>query len=154
MKATPLASATDGRDARLSVLSVSLTAALASVSHAYDFGPPAFLAGALVISLLAALGLGYQRTGNRFVLVLYVLLSLWIVAGFGIVGGFWNNGVKLAACAIRGGPLPPSAAPWFTSLEPGSGVSETAGVLTFVASLAAAVFGYRFVRAIHARREG
>lgn len=133
-----------GRAGVLSVVSISLTAALAAIGHAYDFGPPALLAGVIVIALLIALGFGYQLSRNRLALVLYVLLSLWIIAGFGIVGGLWNHVIKLLLY-VGGGPLPPSVEPWFISLEPGSGAYETVGILTFVASVFAAVFGYRFI---------
>ncbi len=146
MNAPLRASVPAGRAGLLSVLSISLTAALATTSHAYEFGPPAFLVGAAVIALLVALGLGYLRSRKRVVLVLYGLLSLGIIAGFGIVGGFWNHTVKVLLCAVLGSPLPASAEPWFVSLEPGPGLYEAAGILTFVASVAAAVHGYRFIR--------
>ncbi len=153
MNATLQASAPAGRAGLMSILSVSLTAALAAISHAYDFGPAAFLVGAIGIALLVASGLGYARSGSRWALVPYALLSLWVIAGFGIVGGFWNHAVRDLLVVMRGGPLPASAEPWFISPAPGSGAYETVGILTFVASVAAAVFGYRFVRSRAARRE-
>ncbi len=110
------ASVPAGRAGLLSMLSASLTAAFAAITHAYDFGAPALLAGAIAIALLIALGLGYQRSGSRVALAFYALLNLVLIAGFGIVGGFWNHAVKVAICAVRGGPLPPSAEAWFVSL--------------------------------------
>ena len=154
MSTTRVASVSAGRAGLESVVSVSLTAALASVTHAYEFGPAAFVVGAAAIAMVVALGLGYRRSGSRAALALYVALGLWIVVGLGIVGGFWNHAVKDVVCALRGGPLPASAEPWFLSPAPGDAVYETAGILTFVASVAAAVHGHRFIRARRADRRG
>lgn len=130
----------------LSILSASLTAVFAAFTHSYVFGPPAFLAGGIVIALIASLGFGYQRSGRRFLLLPYALINLWIIVGFGIVGGFWDHAVKAVLCVLHGGVVPPSLEPWFTSPDLGSAVFETAWIMTFVASVAAAVFGYRFIR--------
>ncbi len=141
-----------GRIGLLSVLSASLTAAFAAFTHSYVFGPPAFLAGAIVIALIAALGFGYQRSGRRLLLLPYALINLWIIVAFGIIGGFWDHVVKGALCALHGGAVPPSLEPWFTSPNLGSAVFETAWIMAFLASLAAAVFGYRLIRSKPARR--
>ena len=139
--------ASAGRIGLLSVLSASSTAALAAFTHSYVFGPPAFIAGGIVIALLFALGFGYQRDGKRILLLPYALINLWIIVGFGIVGGFWDHVVKGILRALHDGAVPPSLEPWFTSPDLGSAVFETAWILTFLASLAAALFGYRFIRA-------
>jgi len=129
-----------------SVLSASAAAALAAVTHSYDFGAPAFLAGGIVIALLFALGLGYQQRRRRALLVPYVLINLWIIFGFGVVGGFWDHVVKGILCALNGGFVPAALEPWFTSPDLGGPAYEIAWVLTFLAAIPAAVFGYRFVR--------
>ncbi len=146
MTTSILVSRPAGQVATRSIVSVSATALLAAITHAYDFGPAAFAVGGLVVSLLTAAGLGYQRTGRRLLAVIYALASLWIVAGFGVVGGLWNHAVKVLLCAGHGGTVPPSIAEWFLSPEPGTALFETVGILTFVASVVAAVFGYRFLR--------
>jgi hypothetical protein len=140
-----------GRVGLLSILSASLTALFAAFTHSYVFGPPAFLAGAIVIALIAALGFGYQRGGRRILLLPYALINLWIIVAFGIVGGFWDHAVRAVLCVLHGGVVPPSLEPWFTSPDLGSAVLETAWIMTFLASLAAAVFGYRF---IHSKPSG
>ncbi len=152
MTTTVRASSPADRVGTLSVLTVSLTVALAAITHAYEFGPPAFLVGGIAIALLTTLGLGYQRTGNRFLIALYALLNLWVIGGFGMVGGLWNHTVKVALCAAHGGTLPSSLEAGFMSPELGSAAYETVGILTFVASLVAAVFGYRFIRSEPVRR--
>ena len=146
MNTKSVVSASPGRAGMPSIVSVSLTAALAAFTHAYDFGGAALAVGGIAIVLLIMAGLGYQRTGHRAWMLFYALLNLWIIVGFGIVGGFWNHAVKVTLCAVYGGTLPSSLEPWFISLEPGTVVYEAAGILTFVGSMAAAVFGYRFVR--------
>ena len=146
MNSNSVVSAPTRRAGMLSILSVSMTAALAAFTHAYDFGGAALAVGGIAIVLLTTSGLGYQRSGNRAWMLFYALLNLWIIVGFGIVGGFWNHAVKVVLCAVYGGTLPSSLEAWFISLEPGTVVYEAAGILTFVGSMAAAVFGYRFVR--------
>ena len=146
MTTTVRVPASAGRFSLPSVLSASAAAAFAAFTHSYVFGPLAFLAGGIVIALLFTLGFGYQRNGKRVLLLPYALINLWIIVGFGIVGGFWDHAVKGILCALHGGAVPPSLEPWFTSPDLGSAVFETAWILTFLASLAAAVFGYRFIR--------
>ena len=125
-----------------------MTIILASITHAYEFGTPAFVVGAIVITILVALSSHYRRTGNRLVLVLYGLLNLWVIGGFGLVGGLWNHTVKVAVSAVNDGALPLSLQRFFMSPDLGSAPYEAIGILTFVASMFAAYFGYRFARTV------
>ena len=134
-----------------SLVSVSVTAFLAAVTHAYDFGTAAFGVGAFIIALLVVLSRRQQRTGSRLALVLYGLLNLWIIGGFGVVGGFWNHAVKVPLIAANGGTLPPALEPLFMSPDLGSLTYEVVSILTFGASVFAAYFGYRFVRTVRWR---
>lgn len=131
-----------------SLWSVTATVILASITHAYEFGAPAFVAGAIVIAILVALSNHYRRTGNRPALVVYGLLNLWVVVGFGIVGGLWNHAVKVAISSANGGAPPPSLGRFFMSPDLGSATYETVGILTFGASMFAAYFGYRLARTV------
>lgn len=130
------------------LLSVSLTALLASITHAYEFGTPALVVGGIAVALLAGLSGRYCRTGSRPALLAYGLLTVWIIAGFGVVGGLWNHAIKVALSAMHGGVLPPALAPLFMSPDLGSSTYEGVGILTFVASLFAAYHGHRFARKI------
>jgi hypothetical protein len=121
---------------------------LASITHAYEFGTVAFVAGAVVIAILFALSSHYRRTGNRPVLVLYGLLNLWVIGGFGLVGGLWNHAVKVAVSAATGGALPQSLERFFMSPNLGGATHEIIGILTFGASLFAVYFGYRYARTL------
>jgi hypothetical protein len=130
--------------------SISVTAFIAAINHAYDFGAPAFIVGAIAISLLVILSGRARRTGGRVALVFYGLLNLWIIVGFGLVGGFWNHAVKLAVVAARG-EIPTGLEVLFMSPELGSTGYEVSGVLMFVACLFAGHFGYRYARAVLGR---
>ncbi len=131
-----------------SLWSISITVLLASITHAYEFGAPAFVVGAIVIAILFALTSHYRRAGNRPVLVLYGLLNLWVIGGLGLVGGLWNHAVKVAVSAVNGGALPPTLERFFMSPDLGSAAYEAIGILTFGASMFAAYFGYRFARTV------
>ncbi len=135
-----------GRIGLLSALSASLAAAFAAFTHSYVFGPSAFVAGAIIIALIIALGIGYQRNRRRLLLLPYALINIWIIVGFGIVGGFWDHAVKAVVCILHGGAVPQSLESLFASPSLGSPVFETAWILTFLASVAAAAFGYRLIR--------
>lgn len=134
-----------------SLLSISATAFLAAITHAYDFGVPALVAGGILIALMALLNGHYRRTGKRIPLLLYGLLNLWIIVGLGLVGGFWNHTVKVALAATYRGAIPASVENLFMSPELGSVVFEGLGVLTFVACVVAAYFGYHYGRAVLTR---
>jgi hypothetical protein len=134
-----------------SLWSISITVILASITHAYEFGIVAFAVAAVVIAVLLALSSHYRRTGNRPVLALYGLLNVWVIGGFGLVGGLWNHAVKAAVSVANGGALPQSLERFFMSPDLGSATYEIIGILTFGASIFAAYFGYRFARTVRWR---
>lgn len=140
--------------ASASLWSISVTAILASITHAYEFGSVAFVVGATVIAVLFVLSSKYGRTRSKPVLLIYGLLNVWIIGAFGLVGGLWNHAVKLAVSVANGGVLPPSWQRLFMSPDLGSATYETIGILMFGASMFAAYFGYRFARALLNRHWG
>ncbi len=137
---------TDSSAASRSLWTIAATVILASITHAWDFGHPAFVAGAIVLAILYALNRAYRRTGSRLSLVFYLLLILWIVGAFGVVGGLWNHAVKLAVSVANGGALPPSMERLFMSPDLGGAGYEATWILMGVAGVVAAWFGYRFAR--------
>lgn len=128
--------------------SISTTVGLAAITHAYEFGAVAFGVGAVVIATLFASSGHYRRTGHRLGLGLYGLLNLWIIGGFGLVGGLWNHAVKVAVSGANGGVLPRSLERFFMSPDLGGATYEIVGILTFGASLCAVYFGYRYARTL------
>lgn len=131
-----------------SLLSVAATVVLAAITHAYDFGPAAFVAGAVVLGMLFTLNRHYRRVGSRLAIVLYGLLSLWVIVGFGLVGGVWNHAVRDVLSTANGGTLSTAIQPLFMSPELGSAVYETFWILLGAAALLAAYFTYRLARVV------
>jgi len=131
-----------------SLWSIAATVILAAFTHAYDFGPAAFLAGTVVLVTLFLVNARYRRTQSRFAALLYSLLSLWVIAGFGLLGGVWNHAVKLVVVAGSGGTLPSALEPLFMSPDLGGATYEALWIVLGVASVFAGYFGYRFARTV------
>ena len=132
--------------AGLSLAAIAATIVLASLTHAYEFGYRAFIAGLIVIGLLCGMSILYRRTKKKVFLVFYGLLIVWIIIGFGLINGFWNHGMKVFLYYLHNGSLPPFLAKLFVTPQIGSPFFEGAGVLTFVMSVFAAYYGYSFVK--------
>ncbi len=136
------------RDAWLSLCGISATVMLSSITHAYEFASAVpYAVGATIVAFLYLLHRLYSRGHLRWAFVLYGLLNLFIIGGPGIWNGLWNHAVKLAARAHHEGTLPPALEPLIVSPDLGI-VYETVAVLTFVASMFAAWFGFRYARVI------
>lgn len=132
--------------AGLSLAGISTTVILASITHAYEFGFRAFIAGFIVIALLCGMNVLFRRTRSKFFLVFYGLLNAWVIIGFGLINGFWNHAVKVFLNLLHNGYLPPFLAKLFMTPQIGSFFLESVGILTFVMSIFAAYYGYRFIK--------
>jgi len=128
-----------------SLYSVSVTALLASVTHAYDFGHPALVVGAAMVGVLYLLRRRFLHTGGWGALATYGLLNLWVIAGFGLVGGLWDHTVKILL--ILHGGIPAGLEGFFTRPDAGSVLLEASGILMSLTCVIAAYFAYRFFRA-------
>lgn len=135
--------------AGLSLAGVSATVILASITHFYEFGHRVLVAGGILIALLCALNILYRRTRNKVFLVLYGLLNAWVIIGFGLFNGLWNHAVKLFLVFLHNGYMPPFLAKLFLTPQTGSLVFEGVGILTFVMSISAACYGYKFIKEAH-----
>lgn len=129
----------------LSLISVTLTVILASIDHFYLFGFRSLVAGFGVIAILHVLILLTWRTRNKAFLMIYGILSGFVILGFGLVNGFWNHACKLFLTYLHNG-MPSPLAHLFSHPTVGSLIYEGAGTLAFVASVFAAYFAYQFVR--------
>ena len=129
-----------------SLASITLTVILASIVHFYEFGYRALVAGFAVIVVIWALLLLFRQTKNKVFLIFYGLLGLWNIIGFGLFNGFWNHVFKVFLTYLHNGYLPPMLSRLFLNPKIGSFIFETAGILTFTASLFAAYYGYKFIR--------
>ncbi|HET6363917.1 MAG TPA: hypothetical protein VFG02_02610 [Nitrospirota bacterium] len=135
--------------AALSLAAASSTIILASITHAYEFGHRAFIDGAFDIALLFGMSILYRRTNKKVFLVLYGLFNAGVVIGFGLLNGFWNHACKVFLYYLHSNALPPFLAKLFTTPHIGSYYAEGAGVLTFVVSMFAAYYGYKFLMEGH-----
>ena len=132
--------------AMLSLASVSATVVLASITHAADYGHRVFIAGLIVIALFWGMNLLYIRTGRKVFFLFYGLLNAWVIVGFGLVNGFWNHGMKMFLYYLHNESLPPFLAKLFMTPQIGSFCIEGVGVLTFVVSMFAAYYGFKFMK--------
>jgi ABC-type branched-subunit amino acid transport system substrate-binding protein len=128
--------------ARRSLTSVALTAAAIAANHRYVLGPRALLLGALLIGVPAALLLWFRRSRSKVALGGYLLMTLWIVVGFGLYKGLWNGVLRLFLGS------------WLASLSSsypkptiGTFGYEGSGILMFVGSLFVAYYAFELIRA-------
>jgi len=132
---------------KLSLASMIVTATLSSVHHAYELGVYAVILIGLFIVLPAVFMQWFSKTGNQGSLWAYGLLNAWLVVGLGWVDGLWNHVVKPlglqlhALAALHGG-----GANVVEKGVEGNFIYEGTAILTFVASIFAAYYGYKFIR--------
>jgi branched-chain amino acid transport system substrate-binding protein len=131
----------------LSLAGVLSTSALTTVHHFYKLGTAAFALGVITTVFPIVFQWWYVQTRRGLPLTLYTLISLWIIVGFGIVDGFWDSTVKVYLSNFL---FPDSR--FFIRPPLGSFVYEASGILTFIASIFAAYYGYRVVQAAIGRR--
>jgi len=131
----------------LSLVSTVLTGILTSIHHVYEIGFGAIIL-ALVVVVLPMLSMWrFRQTGSRVALWVYRLLTAWLVIGFGLVDGLWNHTIKPlgfqlhALLSLHGGGTKA-----VEKAVDGNFIYEGAGILTFVASMFAAYYGYKFIR--------
>jgi ABC-type branched-subunit amino acid transport system substrate-binding protein len=124
--------------------SVMLTAVATTVNHWYTLGAGAFVLGAVLLAVPAALWWGFRRTQSRIALLGYVLMNAWIVVGFGLMKGFWEGVLPL----FIGTPLAAHST-IFPKPTFGTAAFELSGLLMFIGSLFVLNYGYRFMQTTH-----
>jgi len=130
---------------KLSLISIALTVILTSITHAYELGSRALIAGGILIIIMGVLNIFYQCNTNKMLFVLYALLNAWVIVGFGVINGFWNHVFKIFLTYLHNGHLPPLLAGLFSDSKIGSIFFESVGILTFVASMFAAYYIFQMV---------
>ena len=131
---------------RMLDLSILATVAGATVTHAFDVGQRATIAGITLMGILLLLQHFGRRRGNRVADNLNKAMNILVISGFGLMDGFWNHLVKTALFSLHNGRMPPLFAGLFIAPIPGSAICETAGIMTFLASMAAAYAIYRIMQ--------
>jgi hypothetical protein len=138
---------------RLSLLAITTTAIVTSVHHVYREGWELLVPSLLIVALPYLLIRWFRSTGSRTSLGIYGMFNAWLIASFGIVDGFLDhvvNAFVVLYAATSGQPVDRLERA-FRVLPPtplvGDVLYEGTGILTFVAGLVAAYYGYRFIRA-------
>ncbi len=142
---TPLTKA-----ARLSLISLTITGILTSIHHLYRFEWDVFIPAMLVIFLPIVFMHWFLQSGKRVALWLYGVFSALIIIWFGIIDGGFDHTLRaineyvlvplgISSLSVDLRLLPPSALS-------GEFFYELTGILSFVASLFAAYYSYKFIR--------
>lgn len=140
--------------AKSSLFSVILTALATSVHHYYEIGIHVIFLILVFILIPTLLMLRIQNSNKKIYLWIYGFLNVWLVAGFGFIDGFWNHTLKIFDSGINslimsahgsmhgigGGATEDNLA--------GNHIYQGAGILTFIAALFAAYYGYNFIKEV------
>src|SRR3954451_23263904 len=113
-----------------SLASVALTAAAITVNHLFALGPKALILGLALVAVPAALLLWFRNTKSPVAFAGYLLMNLWIVAGFGLYRGLWNGALTLYM-----GTFPCSVSTSFSKSVVGRPLFEVSGVAMFIGAL-------------------
>jgi ABC-type branched-subunit amino acid transport system substrate-binding protein len=137
------------RYARLSLLSVVVTAVFITANHLYSLGPRAFVLGGVLILVPAALLWWFRNTRNSVAFAGYLLMNLWIVVGFGLIKGLWES-----VFPVFLGTLLASVSTSFPRPTLGPVPFELSGILTFIGSLFVLYYAGRLIQAKRAAHRG
>jgi len=128
--------------ARRSLLSIVVTAAFITINHVYTLGSAALALGAVLVLVPTTLLLWYRKTKSPVAFGGYLLMNVWIVAGFGIAKGFWGGLLRLFI-----GTGLASVSTSYPKPSIGSYAFEASGLLMFVGSLFVAYTAWRLIEA-------
>jgi ABC-type branched-subunit amino acid transport system substrate-binding protein len=134
---------------RLSLISVVLTAVFVTANHLFTIGAGAFMLGATLIALAAGFLGWLAATHSRVAFIGYLLVSLWIVVGFGLIKGLWDTTLPLFV-----GTLLASLSSSFPKPQLGPYAFEASGILMFVGSLFVLRYGLAMIGERHAEAPG
>jgi hypothetical protein len=123
-----------------SVVAVALTAVVITFNHVFTLGSGAFVLGAALLAVPPALWLWFRRTGNRWALAAYGVMSAWIVVGFGVAKGLWDVTLPIFAGTFLSSVSTAYPKPVF-----GAFGFEISGVAMFLASLFVLYYGVQLV---------
>jgi len=144
--------------AKLSVISITVTAIITSVHHVYREGPGFIVPAVLIVLLPYILMRWFGGSGGNIALGVYGLLNALIIVGLGIVDGFFDHVVNavITLYAASNGEAVDRLDRAFRVLTQtplaGDPLYEITGILTFLASMFAAYYLYRFMRATFSAR--
>jgi len=140
--------------ATLSLVSITLTGIIATLHYVYKLGFSLLITGAVILLLPCLLMLWFKRSGNKAALWAYGLLNAFVILGPGFVDGFLDHTVLFGKSLAYNILLPlhggdPQTVEKVFSLLPPAPMDvflESSGVLTFIVSLFALYYGYKFIQ--------
>ncbi len=142
----------ENRFAKSSLISIILTAIATSVHHYYEIGFFVLILIAIFIVLPSLLMFWFKNTGKKIYLWIYGFLSIWLVFAFGFIDGLWNHtlknlgsGINSLVMSFHGSVHSIGASIVETDLA-GNYIYQGTGMLTFIAAIFAAYYGYRFIK--------
>jgi len=133
--------------AKNSLVSMVLTGTFTTIHHSYEIGLHAGILALIFIVTPIFLMKWFRGTGNQHALWIYGLINTWLVFGLGLVDGLWNHIIRplgfqvQALLSFHGGGM--------KTVEQAAGgglIYQWTGVLTFVTSMVAAYYGYKFIQ--------
>jgi hypothetical protein len=142
----------ENKYAKLSLISVTLTLMITSAHHIYELGPRLLILVPLLIMMLlpSVFMLWFKHTRHKVALLAYGLFNAFVITGFGITDGLLDHTFKVVGSYI-GASLPGGSEKvvGFSFLSPIAGdfFFEGTGILTFIASMFVAYYGYKFIQA-------
>ncbi len=138
----------------MSLISITLMGIIATLHYVYSLGFYLLVPGGIATLLPHLVMLWFKRTGNKAALWAYGLLNALAIVALGFVDGFLDHTVLFGKTLAYNVLLPlhggdPETVEKVFSLLPPAPVDvflESTGVLTFIASLFALYFGYKFIQ--------
>lgn len=123
--------------ARASLTSLSIAASIVAIHHVLELG----LMGVVIAVVFLVGGYGvlawFKRSGGRGALIVYALLNVWLIVGFGLLHGFVEHTLALVAASHSAMYLD-----WLTLTR------HLTGVAMALAGLWVAITGWRFLAAV------
>jgi hypothetical protein len=137
--------------ARMSLISITLTALITSIHHIYRLGPGLIIPTMIITLLPYALMRWFNATEKKAALLGYGLVTTLIFVWFGLIDGFLDHVMK--ALGLQNTTFLPGGEEkvvktvfslW--SPEAGNIFYEWTGILTFIIGTFAVYYGYQFIR--------
>src|SRR5262245_51422419 len=117
------------RPGRAWLVSVALTAIAVTANHVDTLVAGALVLGTLLLVIPPGLVTWYGRTGSTIARIGYLLVTAWIVVGFGAIKGLWDITLPIFAGTLLSSVSPAYAKPVF-----GPFWFEMSGVVMFLGS--------------------
>ena len=139
--------------ARLSLISITLTAIITTTHHVFRDGLGLLVLGGIIILLPFVLMRLFTQTRNKWLVWIYGLYNVLIIVQLGLIDGFLDHVLKalgLSHLTFLPGGDAEVVQTVFSLWSPQAGniFYEGTGILTFVGSVFATLYLYQFIRSL------